>query len=225
MGLQDGHRIRLRERFLTCGQDALNDFNLLELLLFYAIPRKNTNDTAHELIERFGTLNRVFEATVEELCQVNGITENGAVLIKLMLPIASRYAIRKAEHEFNNIIPDSVTAGEFLKPYFAGERDEVVYMISMDSKCKILETLRLFRGSVNSASISIRKIVGNALKNNATRVILAHNHTSGIALPSNADIETTARIKEALAAVDVILVDHLVMSDNDFVSMADSGNL
>lgn len=223
MGVHDGHRDRLRQRFLNHGPDSLDDHNLLELLLFYCIPRKDTNPLAHELINRFGSLSGVFDASVEELCKVKGISKNAAILIKMVPQIANRNTMSRIDQEFNNILDDPRTAGMYLKPRFAGERDEVVYMICMDSKCKILNTKLLFRGSVNSATISIRKIVENALNNNATKVVIAHNHTSGIALPSQADRETTVKIKAALAAVDVVLVDHLVMVEDDFVSMAESG--
>lgn len=223
MGIHDGHRDRLRQRFINHGSDSLDDHNLLEMLLFYCIPRRDTNPLAHELINRFGSLSGVFAAPVEELCKVDGITRNAAVLIRLIPQIANRTAMSRAKNEFGNILDDPVSAGRYLMPRFSGERDEIVYMICMDSKCKILNTKLMFRGSVNSANISIRKIVENALIHNATKVVLAHNHVSGIALPSQADRETTIKIKNALSAVDVTLVDHIVVVEDDFVSMADSG--
>ena len=217
------HRERLRKRFLKSGIDSFEDINLLELLLFYAIPRRDTNDTAHHLLNRFGTIDRVFEASIEELCQVEGIGKNSAILIRMVSQLANRADQVRIKNEFGNILDGPVSAGRYLMPRFSGERDEVVYMICMDSKCKILNTRLMFRGSVNSANVSIRKIVENALNNNATKVILAHNHVSGIALPSQADIDTTSVIKNALAAVEVTLVDHIVVVADDFVSMADSG--
>ena len=120
------------------------------------------------------------------------------------------------------ILNTSQTAGQYLVPRFFGEKDEVVYMVCMDAKYKVLNCRLLFRGSVNTANISLRRIVENALNSNASNVIIAHNHTSGIAIPSNEDVDVTKRIIQALSAVDITLTDHIVVADDDFVSMADS---
>ena len=120
-------------------------------------------------------------------------------------------------------LTDSKKAGAFIVPYFYGEQEETVYMVCLDAKCKVINCRMMFRGEVNSAIISIRKIVENALAYKAVSVILAHNHPSGIAIPSREDERTTERIIEALRAVDIILADHIVVADEDFVSMADNG--
>jgi DNA repair protein RadC len=124
---------------------------------------------------------------------------------------------------FDDILDSTKKAGEYLLPRFYAERDEIVYMVCLDAKCKVLNCKLLFRGSVNSANVSIRKIVENALVYNSTSVIIAHNHTSGIAIPSDEDRMTTRRIEQALKAVDITLSDHIVVADDDFVSMADNG--
>jgi DNA repair protein RadC len=221
MGIHDGHRERLKRKFLSSGLDVFHDHEALELLLFYAIPRRDTNPIAHELLNRFGSLSGVFDAPFDELCQVNGVGENAAVFLKLVPHVAKRYAMSRSS--FDGLLDSTEKTGDYLVPRFYAERDEVVYMICLDSKYKVLNTKLIFRGNVNSANISIRKIVETALTYNATKVILAHNHTSGIAVPSREDIETTARIKDALAAVEVQLVDHIVVAEEDYVSMADSG--
>ncbi|MBQ6539482.1 MAG: DNA repair protein RadC [Oscillospiraceae bacterium] len=223
MGIHDGHRGRMKHRFLTDGLDGFHDHEILELLLFYAIPRRDTNPIAHELLTRFGSLSGVLDAAAEELCRVDGVSENAAVLLKLIPHAAKRYSLSRSS--FNGLLDSTEKVGDYLVPRFFGERDEVVYMVCMDSKFKVLNTKLIFRGNVNSASISIRKIVETALTYNATRVILSHNHTSGIAVPSREDIDTTFKLKNALAAVDVQLVDHIVVADDDYVSMADSGIL
>ncbi len=221
MSVHDGHRDRVKQRFLNHGLESFDDHTLLELLLFYAIPRRDTNPIAHELLNKFGSVSGVFDAPIDELCQVDGIGENAAILIKLIPQFSRRYIMSKSS--FDNILDTTEKAGFYLLPRFYAERDEVVYMICMDSKYKIINTKLLFRGNVNTTNISVRKIVENALMHNSTRVIIAHNHISGIAVPSSEDIESTQRIKDALEAVDVILADHFVMSENDFVSMRDSG--
>ncbi|MGM9521315.1 MAG: DNA repair protein RadC [Oscillospiraceae bacterium] len=221
MGIHDGHRSRLKERFIKQGLDGFDDHNVLELMLFYAVPRGDVNPLAHRLIERFGTLSAVFDAPVSELMRVDGVGENTATLIKLIPQIGRRYMISRSS--MDNIILTPQQAGEYLAPRFYGETDEVVYMACLDAKCKVISCRLIGRGSVNSASVSVRKIVETALSQNATSVILAHNHTSGIALPSKEDEAATVKIVEALEAVDITLVDHIVVADDDFVSMADNG--
>ena len=221
MGLHDGHRKRMRDRFMQFGLDNFDDHNVLELLLFYAIPHKDVNALAHQLLERFGTFSAVFDAPVAELMSVAGIGETSAALLKLIPQVSRRYMISK--NRFDDILNSSKKAGDYLVPHFYAERDEVVYMICMDAKCKVLNCQLLFRGGVNSTNISIRKIVENALVYNSTSVIIAHNHTSGIAIPSKEDEVTTMKIYDALTSVGINLADHIVIAEDDFISMADNG--
>lgn len=221
MGVHNGHRQRMRKRFLDHGIDNFDDHNVLEMLLFYSNARSDTNPLAHELIDHFGSLSAVFDAPMEELMAVKGVGENTALLIKFIPQVAKRYLICKSS--FDNILNSTERAGEYLVPRFYAERDEVVYMVCLDSKLKVLNCRMLCRGSVNSAGISIRKIVETALAYNSANVILAHNHTSGIAIPSKEDQITTRKIGLALKAVDINLRDHIVVGNDDYVSMADSG--
>ena len=217
----EGHRQRMKNRFTRSGLDSFDDHNILEILLFYAIPRRDTNLVAHELLDRFGSLSAVFDAPKEELMSVKGIGESAAVLIKLIPQAARRYLISKSGPDI--CLNSTRRAGEYLVPMFFAEQDEVVYIVCLDAKCKVLNCQRLFRGSVNSAHVSIRKIVETALTFNSTGVIIAHNHISGIAVPSEEDERTTMNIERALDAVGIELIDHIVVADDDFVSMADNG--
>ena len=211
----------MKKRFLTHGLDNFDDHNVLELLLFYAIPRKDVNPLAHELLDRFETLSGVFEASVEELKKVNGMGESTAIFLKLIPAASRRHMISRVSE---SVILDSTTkAGEYLVPFFMYERDEVVLMICLDAKRKLLCCKEMGRGSVNAAEVRIRRIVEMALSQNATSVILSHNHTSGIAVPSMEDTITTMKIKSALEIVGVELCDHIVVAGDDYVSMADSG--
>ncbi len=221
MSIHDGHRERLKRMFDEQGLSGMQDHVALELLLFYALPRVDTNTIAHELIARFGSLSAVFDAPMEELMTVNGVGENTARLIKLIPQVGRRYLVSRGS--MNDILDSSTKAGEYLLPYFYGERDEVVYMICLDAKCKVINCKLIARGSVNSAGVSVRRIVENALLYKATSVIMAHNHTSGIAVPSKEDELTTYRIDAALRAVDITLTDHIVVAEDDFVSLADNG--
>ncbi len=223
MGVHDGHRERMKSKLLEQGLDVFDDHNVLELLLFYSMPRKDTNPLAHELLDHFGSLEAVFEAPAEELSKISGIGENTVTLLKLIPEVSRRYIIDK--NRFDDILDSSKKAGEYLAARYMYERDEVVYVTCLDSKCKVICCKELFRGVANSAEISIRKIAELALAKNATSIIISHNHTSGIALPSIEDEITTKRIKVALASMGIALSDHIIVADDDFVSMADSGLL
>ena len=221
MGMHDGHRERLRRRYLTAGLDALDDIQVLELLLFFTIPRKDTNPIAHRLLEHFGGLASVLEATPEELQQVEGVTDLSAVLLSLFPAVAKRH-LRERDNP-GKILDTFSKCGYYLLPYFFGERDEVVYLLCLDGKLKVRTCQLRSRGSVNHVLRSARRLAETALACGATYVVLAHNHTSGIALPSQDDEAATRRIRDALSGVGIQLIDHIVVANDDFVSMAESG--
>lgn len=216
-----GHRGRLKERFLAEGLDHFSDVQALELALFYCIPRRDTNPIAHSLLERFGSFSQVLEAPVEELAKVPGMGESAAAFLHLILEMGRFYLVDRSKQ--NRILPTLEDCAEYLLPFFHGRRVETVYLLCLDAKCKVLCCKEVGEGSVNSAGISIRKIVETALGANASTVVLAHNHPSGIAIPSGEDIQTTKRIAMALHAVEIQLADHVVVADEDYVSMVQSG--
>ncbi len=220
-GVHSGHRQRLKEQFLTYGMDPIHDVNVLELVLFYAIPRQDTNPIAHRLLSTFGSLAAVFDASVEELTGKGGLSKNAATLIKLIPAAARRQQLSRVSG--NQILDSTQKCGDYLVPFFFGSVQEEVYMLGLDAKCKLLGCIKLSSGSINSAGLSIRKVVESALSMKASSVVLAHNHTSGIAVPSQEDIRTTRSIAHALDLVGVYLADHVVVADEDYVSMAESG--
>jgi DNA repair protein RadC len=211
----------MKQRFLKTGLNNWDAVNILELLLFYAVPQKDTNPIAHRLLNRFGSLAGVLDAPSEQLKKVEGVGDSVVTLLKLVPQLAQQYEISKNDGVL--ILDTTSKAGSYLVPYFFGERDEVVYLLCLDAKCKVLTCRELFRGGINSAAVSARKIVEAAIGCNATSVVLAHNHPSGVALPSKEDEATTRSIQRALDAVDILLADHIVVADGDFVSMADNG--
>lgn len=215
-----GHRQRLKHQYVTGGLDSFDDARALELLLTFGIPRKDTHMLAKVLLQTFGTFSSVLEAPVEELQKVNGMTPNAAILLRLVLDISRRHLIdRSSEGTILRTVDD---CGEYLVPYFYGSRDEEVYLLSLDAKGKVINCSKIGKGSVNSANIPVRKIVAAALSVNATTVILAHNHPSGIALPSQEDLQATTLVQNAMQTVGIGMLDHIIVADNDFVSLKQS---
>lgn len=216
-----GHRQRLKERFLRDGLDNFEEHQVLELLLFYGIPQKDTNPIAHELINRFGSLSGVLEASAEELSEVPYVGDNVTTLFKLITAVSRYYQVNSAMRE--KILTTIDECGNYLVPHFYGRQNETVFLLCLDAKCKVLCCEKVGEGGINSAGVPVRKIVETALKANATSAILAHNHPSGVAVPSGEDVVTTRRVAAALDAVEVFLTDHIVVADNDWVSLAQSG--
>jgi DNA repair protein RadC len=222
MSIHEGHRDRLKTRFLNEGLDSFTPVQVLELMLFYSIPRQDTNEIAHRLIKEFGSFSQVLEADVEELVKVDGVGKNTATLLKLLPEVGRYYGVDRSKM-VDIPLTTIEQCGEYLRPFFRGRCNETVFLLCLDAKCKVLGCRMVGEGSINSAAVPIRRVVEIALAAKATSVVLAHNHPSGIALPSNEDCITTKRIAAALSTVEVLLTDHLVIADDDYVSMVQSG--
>jgi DNA repair protein RadC len=194
---------------------------VLELLLFYCVPRRDTNPIAHELLRAFGSLAQVMDAPVEELAKIPGMGENAATFLSLVTAAGRYYQKDKIQNV--KVLTNIDACGRHLVPCFYGKRNETVYILCLDAKCKLLCCKEIGEGSVNSAAVPVRKIVEAALAVGASTVILAHNHPSGIAVPSREDVMTTRHLATVLGAMDMILADHVVAADDDFVSMVQSG--
>lgn len=223
MGVHDGHREKMRERFLASGLEGFAPHEALELLLYYAIPRRDTNPTAHALMERYGSLSAVLSAPAEDLKKVEGIGESAAILLSLVGPLSRKAAMADAAAE--KVLSSSERAGKYLLTLFEGKKREAVYQLCLDQKGKLLACKLLGEGGATAAAVEIRQVVENAILTSASAVILSHNHPSGIALPSQEDYAVTDRAKAALATIGVTLTDHIIVADGDYVSMADSGYL
>lgn len=222
-----GHRKRLKERFCLEGLDHFNEVNVLEMLLFYCIAQKDTNDLAHRLLDRFGSFSNVLDAPREELMQVEGVAENVAIYLSMIREVSRYYHVKRSGAGKGDapVVLDRVEdIGEYMKPYFIGRTRETVFLLCLDSKCRVICCKKIGEGSVNTAALSIRKVVEVALNSHAVSVAVAHNHPSGIAVPSAEDIHTTKQMEKALRAVDIVLVDHIVYADDDYVSIAISAN-
>lgn len=223
MGVHDGHREKMRQRFLSSELESFAPHEALELLLYYAIPRRDTNPIAHALMERYGSLSAVLNAPVEDLKKVEGIGERAAVLIHMVAQLSRKASIDDAAQE--TVLSSSQRAGKYLLTRFEGKKRELVYQLCLDQKGKLLACKLLGEGGVTAAAVDIRQVVENAILTSASAVILSHNHPSGIALPSPEDYGVTDRVKTALATIGVKLADHIIVADGDYVSMADSGFL
>ncbi|HHX72390.1 MAG TPA: hypothetical protein GX701_05615 [Clostridiales bacterium] len=229
--LHAGHRQRVKNRIRRSGLDDMDDHQVLEAILFFALPRVDTNELAHRLLRRFRTLFGVFEASPEELKEIPGIGDNAALLLNMIPGISRRYLLSKVVTSTR--LMDTASVGNLLKPYFIGKTEEHVYLLGLDSRRAPISCELIHKGSVNAIQVSISKIVSEALRMKAAAVVLAHNHPGGIAIPSNEDVRTTLKVRDALRAVNITLLDHIVVADpmetsdlsGAFVSLADSGLL
>jgi DNA repair protein RadC len=222
-GYAEGHRERLRARYRQAGEAALHDYELLELLLTYAIPRRDTKLLAKKLLERFGTLARVFEAEPAALEEVDGIGPQAATLVSLIRPLATRFL--KARPTDRTILRSTGEAAAYFQAKLKGLPEEEVHVAFVNAKNAVTATECLQRGTVDQSAVYVRKIIERALAHKASGFILAHNHPSGDATPSAHDRELTEAMKAAAAAVGIRFLDHLIIGDTAPYSFKANGNL
>ena len=210
-----GHRERLKRQFRATGLEHLDDYRVLELLLFYAIPQIDTNPLAHRLIDRFGSLAGVFDASFDELYAVEGIGENAATLIKL-IPSAASYYLTSTESHAHKKYDTAEAVGKFLVNLYIGVSVETIYLLLLNNKHELIDTIKVHEGSVNSVSISPRRLIEPAIFKRASMVILAHNHPGGVAIPSSEDIHTTCTLKDSFDLVGITMLEHFVVAGNRY---------
>lgn len=216
-----GHRDRLRAKYFDHGVESLAPHEIIELLLFNAVPYRNTNDIAKILLDRFGSLSGVLDAPHELLMEA-GLTRNQAIFLKLIPDVTRLYLLDKDSS------PDSIIDFDMLPSYllrrFVGlGEEEHVFLLLVDKKMKAVYGDMLSKGSFNASEVSVRRIVNLALKFNAVGAVLAHNHPSGLAIPSSNDLSSTEKIRSSLKMIGVELLDHYILSDGECVSMRESG--
>ncbi|MCR5653428.1 MAG: hypothetical protein K6F88_06470 [Ruminococcus sp.] len=215
-----GHRQRMRDKYLEHGIESFKEHEALELFLFYGVPYKNTNPLAHKLIEDFGSLSAIFDAP-PSLLREYGLSDNLITHIKLMPDMARLYMIDKADNPAKAI--DMGNLCRYFQPLFFGKTEEVMRILLLDKKGKEIYSGIISKGSINSTDVNIRKICELALYYNAKYAAIAHNHPSGLAKPSPEDLDCTGKIFVALQLISVKLLDHVIVADDDSVSMALSG--
>lgn len=219
--VHEGHRERVRQEFLQYGfSENTPPHKILELLLFYCVQRADTNPIAHELIDRYGSVAGVLDAPTQELASFKGLSERSAVLLKLIMPTARRYLYDKSEQKPTFCSLDAI--GKYVLSRYLGETKEKTGIMCLDTKGSLLCFRFLSEGDIASVGISMRDLAKTALNCGATAVVLCHNHPNGIAIPSDSDVTVTKNASETLSKIGVQLIDHIVVSDTDFVSMAQS---
>ncbi len=216
-----GHRQRVIKKYIEHGLDSFAEHEVLELLLFFSIPRIDTNEIAHSIINEYGSLKNVLEASPDELKAMSGVGDNSAALISLF----------RAVHEYINTsvtdkrikFRDTSDLGAFCVNYFSKHVEESFIMLAMDSELNLKKVCRISKGTANETAFYSSKIVQKALNLHATTVVIAHNHPGGSTQPSTADLKLTLEIKKTMDGVRVDLLDHLICSNNFFTSLRERG--
>lgn len=212
-----GHRQKVKTRYMQTGFDGMADHNVLELLLFFGIPYKDTNAIAHELMNTFGSFSGVLHASVEELKGVKGMTENAACLLNMILPVYSRYyADLMAEKPMLMSVEEVV---DFMRPKFLDTNNERAYALCFDGSHRLIAARKLSDGDVNSTVFDMRKLAAAVLETKAVGVILVHNHPNGIPLPSQNDVKQTESAFSLLNMMKVSLMDHIIIARTGHCSM------
>ncbi len=219
----DGHRERLRERFLAEGIDNFQPHEVLELMLCYAVPRRDVNTQAHFLMKKFGSLSKVFDAEIEDLVEIGGLTKNAAILMKLTPQLSKIY--RQDRWKDKKDLSNIYVAGRYAVDLFVGCSYETFYVLCLDNGGGLIKCEKISEGTINEAPVYSRLVVESAIKNKANKVILAHNHPSGNNSPSWVDDKTTEKVKAALESIDIDLADHIIVGGESFFSYKSAGKL
>ncbi len=222
--LHGGHRQRVKQRYIEHGAESFAPHELVEMLLFFGIPQRDTNPLAHRLMNEFGSMRSLLQADRSMLLRVEGMTENAATLITLVGDLR-RFCDRE-ELPVGSLLFNTTLRVKYLKPRFDGESAEIVWMVSLDQTDRVIAAHRLGVGTRTASEIGVRDVLRHALADNAEKVILAHNHPSGLALPSQADVDTTVAMANLLKGAGMELVDHVIFAkDNDCISFRETALL
>lgn len=213
-----GHRQSVKNQFYAGGMEPFPDHLILEMLLYFGIPYKDTNELAHNLINTFGSFSAVFRADIADLRAVKGMTENAACLIKMILPIYSRFAQSLAAKSRTFITAKDIV--DYIKPKYEGTYNEKVFLLCFDNEGGLISTKHIATGDVSNAIIDLRSIAQIVLENKSRSVVLVHNHPYAVAMPSLEDIAVTQRLRDFLSYIKVTLDDHIIIADIGFCSMA-----
>ncbi len=218
-----GHRDRLRKRFMEAGPDGFTEQQTLELLLSYAIPRRDTDALAGELLRRFGDTAGVLDASVGELMSVEGLGERAAVLIKLIPHVTRKYQLSVILNEAHPRLEGVSAVGNYILPHFQSLSEETVYLLCLDERCRLIKMVDCGSGKEHFAGIPMERLVAIARREGAHSVVVAHNHPGGVMVPSRDDVESTRKLEALLKAVGIELSDHFVVTQGEYMSMTECG--
>ncbi len=216
VNLHEGHREHMRQRFLRQMGDGFSDHELLELLLFYAIPRCNTNELAHNLLRAFSSLPGVIDAPFEALCdKVTGIGPSAALLIKLVGTLINRY---ESTDTVSSVLvihyPEDVVP--YLQRLYFAKADEIGYLLLFDNAGRLITCTQVGCGTASHMAVNMQECVRIASMHHAASVIFSHNHPHGKAIPSKNDIVVTRAMKQAFDSVGIPLLEHVLMAENEY---------
>ena len=214
-------KVKLPPFMLRQDLKSLDEKSTLEMLLCYVMPAYSVSWYTEKLMDTFGGFSGVFDASIEELCSMGGLSLESAKLIVLIFWICKKYHISKISNIVD--IPDIETAGTYLKPYFSYLTKEVLYLLCLDQANHLTGCIDLEKGSEHSVPLNMRKILEYAFRKHASSVIMAHNHPSGRLIPSNEDESMTKYALELFHKVDIVLVDHLIFAGDQYFSMSKNG--
>ncbi len=217
-----GHRQRVRERFLRVGLEGFADHEIIELLLFYCIPYKDTKQTAYALLKRFGSISGILDADVSELVKIPGITENTAVLFRLIPQMVSVYYRQSRK---NTIYNNTTVLSDMFRPYFVGAGENRFMLACFDGDLHMISIAQVSEPRNGSSEISFRRILSEALNDKCRMAALAHNHPMSSPKPSDEDVAVTRKIGNLLKEIDVRLMDHIIIGGDKTYSMRDGGEL
>lgn len=221
--LGEGHRERIRKRYIKSGLEGFNDYEVLELLLTYSIARKDVKPIAKELIEKFGTIDEIAKSDVKSLLEVDGIGEGSAVFLKLIGDIALTLYREKIEDKDILTIKSKNSLLSYLRGEIGYSPREEFKILFLDSSNKLIASETLFYGTIDKSAIYPREIVERVIKNRAKSVIFAHNHPSGSISPSKKDIELTQYMYDSLKLLEIRLLDHIIITKNSYFSFLEEG--
>ncbi len=206
----------MKAQFRQYGAERFESHQLLELLLFYAVPQKDTNPLAHRLLKEFGSLNNVFNASFDDLCRIDGISEHTATLLMLCGQLLPRCYSEKQER---GPLTTQTALVEFLRPHFINQPKEKLVLLCLNNRKEPLDCSVVSQGSLTATEASVREVVERVIRTKATAIVLAHNHPAGHPVPSVDDINFTKSLGHTLRQIDVALVDHLIFSGKEYLSI------
>ena len=221
--IHTGHRQRLKQRYLAEGLDSFDEHQVLELLLYYALPQGDTNELGHRLIKHYGSLPAIVDAGFEDLQRVEGVGPHTALLLTLLPDLWRYYHLARGKPR--DVFNSRAAMTEYVRHLFIGAGNEAFYLICLDTRNQVTRAVRINEGSVDSVGIEARIVAEAALRYKAKNVILAHNHPGGSLKPTSADLHITGQLTVALLGLDIGVLDHIIVAGDEYLSFWEKGLL